>query len=91
MRGNPLNSQIEPNSPVPPLILKRSGPWVRRRLIIRVMKSSRTPKTTSGPPAPFRDREDGCAAHSRMSLSPPWLPTQQWGHGTRRSRLAWRG
>jgi hypothetical protein len=78
MRGNLLNSQIEPTSPLPPLILKGSGPLVGRRLIIRVMRTSRT-KTTSSPPAPFRDREDGGADHRRMSLALTVAPLSEVG------------
>jgi hypothetical protein len=78
MRGNLLNSQIEPNSPFPPLILKPSGLLVSRRLIIWVMRTSRT-RTRSSPPAPFRDREDGGADHRRMSLALTVAPRPEVG------------
>ena len=79
VRGNLLNSQIEPNSPFPPLILKPSGLLVSRRLIIWVMRTSRTPKTTSSPPAPFRNSEDGGADHRRISLALTVAPLPEVG------------
>jgi hypothetical protein len=50
MRGNLLNSHIEPNSPFPPLILKPSGLLVSPWLIILGYENIRNTRDDVQPP-----------------------------------------